>query len=113
MRNIGPKVCLVFVRSRRPLGAYLRTDPAHSIDALTTKIGTLSIEAQAKLEQDTAKKEQKADAKADADLKKKMVRTSQVFEPLSSSRYHFFNYGGESPWWCIDFTVYLLWRTCA
>jgi hypothetical protein len=34
----------------------------------------LSLEAQTKLEKDTAKKEAKADAKADAALKKKMVR---------------------------------------
>lgn len=32
------------------------------------------MEAQAKLEKDTAKKEAKAEAKADAALKKKMVR---------------------------------------
>jgi hypothetical protein len=32
------------------------------------------LEAQAKLEKDTAKKEAKAEAKADAALKKKMVR---------------------------------------
>ncbi|KAJ3983942.1 translation initiation factor SUI1 [Lentinula detonsa] len=38
--------------------------------------GTLSLEAQSKLEQDTAKKEAKAEAKADAALKKKMA--SQV-----------------------------------
>lgn len=43
-------------------------------EALQSKIGTLSLEAQAKLEKDTAKKEAKAEAKADAALKKKMVR---------------------------------------
>ena len=37
-------------------------------------MGTLSLDAQAKLEKDTAKKEAKAVAKADAALKKKMVR---------------------------------------
>lgn len=42
-------------------------------EALQSKIGTLSMEAQAKLEKDTAKKEAKAEAKADAALKKKMV----------------------------------------
>jgi density-regulated protein len=44
-----------------------------SSEALQAKVGTLSLEAQAKLEQDTAKKEAKAEAKADAALKKKMV----------------------------------------
>ncbi|KIK63128.1 hypothetical protein GYMLUDRAFT_41447 [Collybiopsis luxurians FD-317 M1] len=48
----------------------------YSEEALQTKIGTLSLEAQSKLEQDTAKKEAKAVAKADAALKKKMA--SQV-----------------------------------
>jgi hypothetical protein len=43
-------------------------------EALQAKVGTLSLEAQAKLEKDTAKKEAKAEAKADAALKKKMVR---------------------------------------
>lgn len=41
-----------------------------SIDALTKKVGTLSLEAQSKLEQDTVKKEKKAEAKADAEAKK-------------------------------------------
>ena len=44
-------------------------------EALQAKIGTLSLEAQEKLEKDTAKKEAKAEAKADAALKKKMVRS--------------------------------------
>ena len=43
-------------------------------EALQAKVGTLSLEAQSKLEKDTAKKEAKADAKADAAMKKKMVR---------------------------------------
>ncbi|KAI0694397.1 translation initiation factor SUI1 [Cerioporus squamosus] len=46
------------------------------VEALQAKIGTLSLEAQEKLEKDTAKKEAKAEAKADAALKKKMA--SQV-----------------------------------
>ena len=46
------------------------TDP---VEALQAKLGTLSLEAQSKLEKDTAKKEAKAVAKADAALKKKMV----------------------------------------
>jgi hypothetical protein len=37
---------------------------------LTKKVGTLSLEAQSKLEQDTVKKEKKAEAKADAEAKK-------------------------------------------
>ncbi|EJF62196.1 eukaryotic translation initiation factor 1-like protein [Dichomitus squalens] len=48
----------------------------YSEEALQAKIGTLSLEAQAKLEKDTAKKEAKAEAKADAALKKKLA--SQV-----------------------------------
>ncbi|KAG9317902.1 density-regulated protein DRP1 [Chiua virens] len=48
----------------------------YSEEAIQSKLGTLSLEAQAKLEQDTAKKEAKAEAKADAALKKKMA--SQV-----------------------------------
>lgn len=36
-------------------------------------MGTLSLEAQAKLEKEAAKKEEKAEAKADAALKKKLV----------------------------------------
>ncbi|KAF5377343.1 hypothetical protein D9757_008026 [Collybiopsis confluens] len=48
----------------------------YSEEALQAKIGTLSLEAQSKLEQDTAKKEAKAEAKADAALKKKM--SSQI-----------------------------------
>ena len=43
------------------------------VEAVRAKLGTLSLEAQSKLEQDTAKKEAKAEAKADAALKKKMV----------------------------------------
>lgn len=42
-------------------------------EALQSKLGTLSLEAQSKLEKDTAKKEAKAEAKADAAKKKKMV----------------------------------------
>ena len=43
------------------------------VEALQAKLGTLSLEAQSKLEKDTAAKEAKADKKADAALKKKMV----------------------------------------
>ncbi|KAI0068529.1 density-regulated protein DRP1 [Artomyces pyxidatus] len=44
----------------------------YSDEALQAKLGTLSVEAQSKLEKDTAKKEAKAEAKADAARKKKM-----------------------------------------
>lgn len=51
-------------------------DHYYSEEALQAKLGTLSLDAQAKLEQETAKKEKKAVAKADAALKKKLA--SQV-----------------------------------
>ncbi|TFK43133.1 translation initiation factor SUI1 [Crucibulum laeve] len=51
-------------------------DKYYSDEAFQTRIGTLSLEAQTKLEKDTAKKEAKAEAKADAALKKKL--SSQV-----------------------------------
>ncbi|EIW76524.1 eukaryotic translation initiation factor 1-like protein [Coniophora puteana RWD-64-598 SS2] len=47
-------------------------DKHYSEEALQSKLGTLSLEAQKKLEKDVAKKEAKAEAKADAALKKKM-----------------------------------------
>ena len=40
---------------------------------MQAKLGTLSLEAQSKLEKEAEKKEAKAEAKADAALKKKMV----------------------------------------
>jgi len=51
-------------------------DKFYSDEALQAKIGTLSLEAQTKLEKEAMKKEAKADAKADAALKKKLA--SQV-----------------------------------
>ncbi|KAF8151826.1 translation initiation factor SUI1 [Mycena galopus ATCC 62051] len=48
-------------------------DKYYSEEALQTKVGTLSLEAQTKLEKDMAKKEVKAEAKAEAALKKKMA----------------------------------------
>jgi hypothetical protein len=45
-------------------------------EALQAKMGMLTVEAQSKLEKETAKKEAKAEAKAEAALKKKMA--SQV-----------------------------------
>ncbi|KAF9516791.1 hypothetical protein BS47DRAFT_1371587 [Hydnum rufescens UP504] len=50
----------------------------YSQDALTSKVGTLSLEAQTKLEKDTAKKEAKADAKADAEAKKRQVTIKRI-----------------------------------
>jgi hypothetical protein len=45
-------------------------------DALQAKLGTMTMEAQTKLEKDAVEKEAKAEAKADAALKKKL--SSQV-----------------------------------
>ena len=45
-----------------------------AIEALPAKVGALSLEAQEKLEKDTAKKEAQAEAKAEAAQKNKMVR---------------------------------------
>ncbi|KIM78290.1 hypothetical protein PILCRDRAFT_824503 [Piloderma croceum F 1598] len=47
-------------------------DKYYSDEALQAKVGTLSLEAQTKLEKDSMKKEAKAEAKADAAMKKKM-----------------------------------------
>ncbi|KAG8937094.1 Translation machinery-associated protein 22 [Tulasnella sp. 419] len=44
---------------------------ATDLDALQSKLQSLSVEARQKLEKDTAKKEAKAEAKADAEAKKK------------------------------------------
>ena len=53
-------------------------------EALSAKLGTLSVEAQAKLEKETAKKEAKAEAKADAALKKKLASQVRIHRnPLS------------------------------
>ncbi|KAI0076920.1 density-regulated protein DRP1 [Panus rudis PR-1116 ss-1] len=51
-------------------------DKFYSEEAMQAKLGTLSLEAQAKLEKDTATKEAKAEKKAEAALKKKLA--SQV-----------------------------------
>ena len=59
----------------------------HDPEALQAKIGTLSLEAQTKLEKETKKKEAKAEAKADAALKKKLA--SQVRSLLLSSSFLF------------------------
>ncbi|CAL1699907.1 unnamed protein product [Somion occarium] len=63
--------------------ALLQEDPDlynkfYSEEALQAKLGTLSLEAQSKLEKDTAAKEAKAEKKADALLKKKMVTIKRI-----------------------------------
>ena len=54
-------------------------------EALQAKIGTLSLEGQALLEKDTAKKEARAEAKALAEAKKKEVRLLQISRLLCES----------------------------
>lgn len=49
-----------------------------SLEALQAKVGTLSLEAQTKLEADAVAKEAKAERKADAALKKKMVSSQRI-----------------------------------
>ena len=51
---------------------------SRSVEALQAKLGTLSLEAQSKLEKDTAKKEAKAEAKAEAAEKKKHGRSEKI-----------------------------------
>ena len=51
------------------------------IEALQAKLGTLSLEGQQKLEKETAKKEKKAEAKADAAMKRKMVSSHLCSHP--------------------------------
>ncbi|KIK39889.1 hypothetical protein CY34DRAFT_807739 [Suillus luteus UH-Slu-Lm8-n1] len=63
-------------------------DKYYSDEALQSKIGTLSLEAQAKLEKDTAKKEAKAEAKADAALKKKMASQISIKRIERNKRKH-------------------------
>ncbi|KAF7795546.1 hypothetical protein EIP86_006708 [Pleurotus ostreatoroseus] len=68
-------------------------DPAlyeryYSEEAVRAKLGTLSLEAQSKLEQDTAKKEAKAEAKADAALKKKMASQITIKRIERNKRKH-------------------------
>lgn len=54
------------------------------LEALQAKIGTLSLEAQTKLEKEAAKKEAKAEAKADAALKKKLASQVRYLSQLPS-----------------------------
>jgi len=63
-------------------------DKFYSEEALQAKIGTLSLEAQSKLEKETAKKEAKAEAKADAALKKKMASTVTIKRIERTKRKH-------------------------
>ncbi|KAK0205256.1 translation initiation factor SUI1 [Desarmillaria ectypa] len=60
----------------------------YSDEALQAKIGTLSLQAQEKLEKDTAKKEAKAEAKADAALKKKMASQITIKRIERNKRKH-------------------------
>ncbi|KAJ8082700.1 Translation machinery-associated protein 22 [Marasmius tenuissimus] len=60
----------------------------YSDEALQNKLGTLSVEAQQKLEKDTAKKEAKAEAKADAALKKKMASPITIKRIERNKRKH-------------------------
>ncbi|KAF9069253.1 translation initiation factor SUI1 [Rhodocollybia butyracea] len=60
----------------------------YSEEALQAKIGTLSLEAQTKLEKDTAKKEAKAEAKADAALKKKLASQITIKRIERNKRKH-------------------------
>lgn len=69
---LGRCICCVFCGVHRD-----ETDETlGSTEALQAKLGTLSLEAQSKLEADTAAKEAKAERKADAALKKKLVCTN-------------------------------------
>lgn len=73
------------VRPTLILGFIPDINHSNYAEALTSKIGTLSLEAQAKLEKETAKKEAKAEAKADAALKKKLAsQVRRFFIPFTS-----------------------------
>jgi hypothetical protein len=66
-------------------GLWLLRSDGDRPEALQAKIGTLSLEGQALLEKDTAKKEAKAEAKALADAKRKEVfsfPTPGYFDPF-------------------------------
>jgi len=60
----------------------------YSEDALSAKVGTLSLEAQTKLEKDTAKKEAKAEAKADAEAKRKQAAKVTIKRVERTKRKH-------------------------
>ncbi|KAL0950418.1 hypothetical protein HGRIS_010372 [Hohenbuehelia grisea] len=63
-------------------------DKYYSEEALQSKIGTLSLENQAKLDKDTAKKEAKAEAKANAELKKKLASQITIKRIERTKRKH-------------------------
>ncbi|KAI5120657.1 hypothetical protein M0805_007994 [Coniferiporia weirii] len=63
-------------------------DRYYSEEALHAKIGTLSLEAQSKLEQDVAKAEAKAEAKADTALKRKMESVVTIKRIERNKRKH-------------------------
>ncbi|KAL4245710.1 Translation machinery-associated protein 22 [Abortiporus biennis] len=60
----------------------------YSEEALQAKLGTLSLEAQNKLEKDTAAKEAKAEKKADAAMKKKMASQITIKRIERNKRKH-------------------------
>ncbi|KAF9649666.1 hypothetical protein BDM02DRAFT_3084562, partial [Thelephora ganbajun] len=74
--EFGPRFskCKEWLKDDRP-DLY---DRYYSQEALEAKIGTLSLEGQALLEKDTAKKEAKAEAKALAEAKKKEASTVTI-----------------------------------
>jgi len=63
-------------------------DAYYSEEGLAARLGTISLEAQAKLEKDIAKKEAKAEAKAEADLKKKMASQVTIKRVERTKRKH-------------------------
>ncbi|KAI0276332.1 translation initiation factor SUI1 [Russula aff. rugulosa BPL654] len=66
--------CREWLQAQRP-DLY---EKYYSEEAIRAKLGTISLEAQSKLEEDTAKKEAKAEAKADAARKKKLVVIKRI-----------------------------------
>ncbi|KAH7887242.1 translation initiation factor SUI1 [Phlebopus sp. FC_14] len=63
-------------------------DKYYSDEALQSKLGTISLKAQAELEKNAAKKEAKAEAKADAALKKKMASQVTIKRMERNKRKH-------------------------
>ena len=79
MIGITAKVCAV---SLSVPTLFRDVTSCFDTEALQAKIGTLSLDKQAKLDEDAAKKEKKAEAKAGAAEKKKKVRDEFVFCPM-------------------------------
>ncbi|KAK2459957.1 hypothetical protein APHAL10511_008042 [Amanita phalloides] len=69
-------------------------DKYYSDNALQAKLGTMSLEAQNKLEKDVADKEAKAEAKADAALKKKLASHVIIKRIERNKRKHVTAIGG-------------------